>query len=389
MSDSHTKGRYYFAVDGLRLLASINIVLFHTEAIGGFYNLQGSPDWFFRILKGPAFSASIFFILGGFIFTSKFASRVESFNTWNFLKKRFSELYPLHALTSLIMIGLMIARYLPDGALSIPKLIFSTFLHLSLLWSVFPFFSYSLNTPSWALSAFFLCYLFFHPLLRFVIRINKKRILMLWIAVFLIPSTIWGLVFYFMGSPANLYQFFHAFGPVRFFEFGIGALMARFFQLSDRYRKKTLFTLVIYDIVLILASILIYLNIQYFNSPDKPLMTWMSYHVFMIPLFIVILYCLAVERGMIQLVLSQPFIRNVGKSSFYPYLIHIPFISGVTFFCEKFLGYKTLLHSPENATILVIFIYASCFLYFMIFRKKKIVKSPLVDQFSTAVKVHA
>lgn len=389
MNDSHTKSRYFYAVDGLRLLASVNIVLFHIEGIGGFYDLNGMPEWFFRIVKGPAFSASIFFILGGFIFTSKFASNVESFNTWHFLKKRFSELYPLHVLTTLFMIGLMLFRYLPEGTLSIPKLIYSSFLHLSLLYSFFPFFSYSLNTPSWALSAFFFCYLLFHPLLRFVSRINNKSTVILWIVIFLIPNIIWGIFFNLLDFSADLYQFFHAFAPIRFFDFGIGALMARFFQISDINRKKTLFTLVIYDVVIIAASLLIYFNLQFFDNPNKPFMTWMSYHLFMIPLYVLILYCLAVERGLIQFVLSRPFIRNIGKSSFYPYLIHIPLVSGITFICEKYFGYSTLLHSPVNATVLTLFIYVSCFLYFRTFRKKKIRKSPSSDQKSVPVNVNA
>ena len=97
------KSHYFSSIDGLRFFASLNIVLFHLEFMGGFNELNGSPGWFFRIIKGPTLHATFFFFLGGFIFTTKFFPALEHFNLKQFLFKRFRELYPLHLITTLLM----------------------------------------------------------------------------------------------------------------------------------------------------------------------------------------------------------------------------------------------------------------------------------------------
>ncbi|HEX2957175.1 MAG TPA: acyltransferase family protein, partial [Chitinispirillaceae bacterium] len=212
-----TTPKYFRSIDGLRLLASINIVLLHLEGIGGLNNLNGAPGWLFKLIKGPAFHASIFFLLGGFIFTIKFSSQAQNFKTLPFLRKRFSELFPLHIITTAIMIIMFVIRYSANEDFNLIKLFYSSLIHLSLLYSFFPFFSYTLNTPSWALSAFFLCYLLFGPVLRLIVPVNRKRLLLTLAFFCCIPVLLWGLLYGVLGTPEKLYHFFHIFAPIRFF----------------------------------------------------------------------------------------------------------------------------------------------------------------------------
>ncbi len=362
--------RYFKAVDGLRLLASINIVLFHLQGIGGLYDLHEKPQWIFRILKGPAFHASIFFMLGGFIFTIKFAHIAHSFDHRAFLKKRFLELYPLHLFTTLAMIALRVIHELPRGSLDIPKLIFSAFMHLSLLWSVFPFHSFALNRPSWALSAFFLCYLLFGPALKLVTGIDKRRICIAIATCCLIPILSWSLLYGALGTPERLYQFFHIFAPIRFFEFLAGMALARFFELSSRKGRSSAVRGVLNDMMITTAIALVFLNLGLQRS-ERPLIVYISYHVFMLPLYFVILYGLAIERGVIARVLSFEAVRKTGRSSFYPYLIHIPLISIICYICENVFSYYRFLHRPSYIALFMTALYAGSYFYVNHVRKRK------------------
>lgn len=371
-NSNKTTPKYFRSIDGLRLLASINIVLLHFEAMGGLNDLNGAPAWLFKLIKGPAFHASIFFLLGGFIFTIKFASHSQNFKPLPFLRKRFSELFPLHAITTLMMVIIFAIRYSANGNLDLIKLIYSALLHLSLLYSFFPFFSYTLNTPSWALSAFFLCYLLFGPVLKLVASIKSKKFLLLFSFLCCLPTLLWSLLYGALGTPENLYHFFHIFAPVRFFEFLTGMLLARIYQLSDR--PRSIYTFLFSDLLSIISLGAIY-HLLSLHTAEVSLNSYLAYHVYVLPFYFILLYVVANEQGIISAILGLSFIRNIGKSSFYPYLLHLPLISLIAYTCETFLGYKRFLHSPLNVTIFMLLLYISSAVYVNKFRKKR---KPLV-----------
>ncbi len=359
--------RYFLSIDGLRLIASINIVLFHFESIGGFNDLGGAPAWFFRIIKGPAFHATIFFLLGGFIFASKFLPKVDEFKTWPFLRKRFSELYPLHLITTVAMMIIFLVR-MPWENLSIVKFFFSGFMHLSLLYSIFPFFSYTFNTPSWAISAFFLCYLLFAPMLKFTARLKNRKSTFTALLLCFLPIVLWGSLFGTAEPAIEWYHFFHFFAPIRLFEFAAGMLLARLFMLG-KHKRGPLYTGIFYDILIAASVCAIYMLLTLQSSDDK-VMKFLGYHFFYTPFYCLILYLLACERGLISKILSLSIIRNTGRSSFYPYLIHIPLISAIAYFCEHFLGYYKFLHSPVNIIVVMIVLYGGSYLYVNFVRKR-------------------
>jgi peptidoglycan/LPS O-acetylase OafA/YrhL len=376
-----TKKMYFNGLDGLRLIASVNIVLFHFQYIGGFYNMGGSPGWFFRLIKGPAFHASLFFILGGFIFAAKFAPKIAAFKNRPFLKKRFLELYPLHLITTLTMASLFVIKRWGTESIDWGKLCGSLFMHLSFLWSLWPFGTYSLNTPSWALSAMFFCYLLFGPLFKWSCSIKTRRTAILYIVLFFVPLAAWGALYSAIGTPGEYYHFFHTFAPVRLFEFGLGMLLARFFILqreakahaavsSNVNNKKYGLKALCSDLTIALCVCFVYynLNLQYRGSPS---LKFFSYHLFMIPVYLTILYVVALEKGVIARVLSFPTLRKIGRTSFYPYLVHITLMSIVTLFCERTLGYRKFLHSPLNIIIFMIVLYGCSYLYVYALRNKR------------------
>jgi len=379
------KPKYFSAIDGLRLLASVNVVLFHLQYIGGLHDMSGNPVWFFRLIKGPAFHASLFFILGGFIFATKFAPKMVegSFKSRPFLKKRFAELYPLHLITTLTMAALYIIRRWGTDGIDIPKLCYSLFMHLSFLWSICPLGTLTLNTPSWALSAMFLCYLLFAPLLKWALSLKSRGSVLLWIILFITPLVAWGLLYGKIGSPEKYYQLFHGFAPIRFFEFGLGVLLARFLMLKDpnKRQRPKLALAVRCDLIIVLVIGLIYYNLSVkgvnfwgVSLPavrTTPEMKWFSYHVFMIPLYLLIIYTVSKEKGVFARILSLKFIQKLGRTSFYPYLLHIPLISIITTYCERVMGYRKFLHNPWNILVFMLLLYGCSYLYVYAVRNKR------------------
>jgi peptidoglycan/LPS O-acetylase OafA/YrhL len=371
MSDTAALSKPYFlAIDGFRLIASVNIVLFHLQGIGGLWDLREQPEWLFKILKGPAFHASIFFLLGGFIFTTKFADKAASFNTWSFVKKRLIELYPLHCVTTLTMAGLIIAGDDEVGVLDIMKLLVSLLMHLSLLWSVFPFGTYSLNRPSWALSAFFLCYVLFGPALRRVMTITTKWGCGVVAIGCMLPILLWTLLYGAIGMPENWYHFFHTFAPIRFFEFLLGMVLARFFLLSKSPQTSSWIKGALNDVMIVAAGAIIFFSLQFPNDYNG-FRIYFNYHVISVPLYFIILFGLATERGTVSWLLSLPVIRKTGRSSFYPYLIHIPLISIITFIAERYFSYQEFLHRPFHVVAFVLLMYVGSYIYVNHLRKRK------------------
>lgn len=363
--------RYFRSIDGLRFLAAIGVVLFHYEKIGGFSNLNGSPGWFFQIIKGPAFHATLFFILAGFIFSIKFGTCVRDLSLSKFLKSRLRDLYPLHAITTIAMVPLALQPLIQAGEPWVGTLVRSLAVHLGLLYAFFPFETFALNRPSWALSAFFFCYLLLPPTLALANRLHRKRTVLAAMGLCLAPIAAWGGLFALLGNPMHLSQFFHTFPPVRFFEFAEGVLMGRLFQLGKRTevgspRIRALGT----DLLIISVMVLIFLNT---GSLFRGTTTgwWFSYHLYAVPLFMLLLYGLAREEGMVAAFFALPFVRKLGQSSFYPYLLHIPLASWMCYVLGGAFGYKKSMHSPVNVFTLVASLYVLSAIWWNLVRKKR------------------
>ncbi len=354
MLKTTAKPGYFPCIDGLRLVASAGIVLFHIVQIGGLNDMHATPGWFFAVIKGPPFHASLFFIIGGFIYGYKFGKTDKVFNGWDFFKRRLRALYPLHAAMTIIMIPICLTTMQGLGFFDIPL---AAIIHLLGLSSFFPVTLCSLNTPSWALSAFFLCYALIGPALKVVARLKTRRSVLVASGIAMLPILAWSFTYVYI-SNQNYYSFFHIFAPLRFFEFFIGMLVARFFVLSH---PKGFASIGRYDWILNDIAIAVLIICIYYNVKEFEVCVWQErffrYHVFMTPLYAMLLYALARGTGIIAWVFKFPLVRALGICSFYPFLIHIPLISLICLFTERVLHYHMLLHSPLRVTILMVSLY--------------------------------
>ncbi len=363
-----SKKRYFSAIDGLRLLASVNIVLFHFESMGGLYDLKGLPGWLFTIIRGPLFHAGMFFILGGFIFTIKYASKAGHLDMVPFWKKRFQDLYPLHLVTTLLYTLYLVVR--KGGEMAWSALALALGIHLSLLYSVIPFGIEALNRPSWALSAFALCYLLFKPMLRWVVSLQHRRGILFLMGTCIIPSVLWSVLYGLFPFSHETYFFFHVFAPIRLFEFLFGMLLARLFILNDTTATNDAIWKRWRDDFLVIALIfLLYFFLQIRDSLNMVLY-YMSYHTWTMPVYGVLIYKLCRKRGLIGKLFTFHWVRWIGQSSFYPYLLHVPLIGWTCWFCEKVLGYKSFMHHTYTIFGFMFLLYLGCAFCWQLKRKR-------------------
>ena len=100
---------YFPAIDGLRLLASINIVFLHLQSSYAF-EYASSWGWIMPVVTAPAFAAGIFFVFAGFLFASKFSDPERRLPVIPFMFSRISRLYRCHVVCTLLMFIVLLSN---------------------------------------------------------------------------------------------------------------------------------------------------------------------------------------------------------------------------------------------------------------------------------------
>ena len=191
---------YFPAIDGLRLLASLNIVMLHLGSSNALMYMSDCK-WVMPIISAPAFAAGIFYVLAGFLFASKYSDPDRSIPVIPFMFSRIAKLYRLHFFMTLLMFVLIVFKmsgytHLPAfseigdcASAGLAKMFHpwrSLLMHLTLTWSIAPDLGMKLNEPSWSLTSFFLCYAITPWFSRWLIKQNRRTIYGLMVSM---PST--------------------------------------------------------------------------------------------------------------------------------------------------------------------------------------------------------
>lgn len=387
LNKTGTTSRNYFpALDGLRLMASVNIVMLHLGSSSALGYLSDCK-WLMPIINAPAFAAGIFYVLAGFLFASKFSDPDRRIPVIPFMFSRIAKLYRLHFFMTLLMFAVLVFKFsgyahLPGfgeapflaelsdcASKGLSKMVHpwrSLLLHLSLTWSVVPDLGMKLNEPSWSLTSFLLCYAITPWFSRVLFRQSNK---MLWIlfGVLFIPGIIWAVVF---GATGNLwfdgygakYRFFHIFAPVRIFEYLFGMVLFRLYNEGFFDKLKRDYIGGVAQAILLAA---IYGSLFLMSPGANPGWNYFAHHSVPIMLYGLFLISLLSGKGFLARFFTVGIVRKVGKASFYPYLIHLPIITIAWGMCN--------LNKPSNTIKLMIFIYAVSTLYneFKSWRRKK------------------
>lgn len=371
---------YFPAIDGLRLLASVNIVMLHLGSSNALAYMSDCK-WLMPIINAPAFAAGIFYVFAGFLFASKFSDPDRRIPVVPFMFARIAKLYRLHFFMTLLMFVIFVVKFsgythlpslseIPDcaskGLAAMEHPFRSLFLHLSLLWSIVPDLGVKLNEPSWSLTSFFVCYAITPWFSRWLFRQNRRMLWIMFFAVF-IPGIVWAIVFgvtgnlWFDGYAAK-YRFFHMFAPVRVFEYLFGMVIFRLYKEGDFDFLKRDFVSGVSQAVLLFA---LYGSLFLMGPNNNPGVNYFIHHS--IPIFIYGLFVLSLlsGKGFMARFFCIGIVRRVGRASFYPYLIHLPIITVAWGICN--------LNCPKNTILVMLFIYTVSTLYmeFKVWRRKR------------------
>lgn len=377
---------YFPALDGLRLMASVNIVMLHLSSSSAL-TYMANCTWLMPIINAPAFAAGIFYVLAGFLFASKFSDPARRIPVIPFMFSRIAKLYRLHFFMTLFMFAVLVFKFsgyshlpgLGDGPFlseladctskGLSAMVHpwrSLLLHLTLTWSFVPDLGMKLNEPSWSLTSFFLCYAITPWFSRFLFR-QGKRTLWVFFGTLFIPGILWAVIF---GATDNLwfgdygakYRFFHIFAPVRIFEYLFGMVLFRLHQ-------EGYFDFLKRDYVSGVAQVLVLAAIYgalFLMSPSaNPGWNYFCHHSLPILLYGLFLLTLLSGKGFLARFFCIGIVRKVGKASFYPYLIHLPLITWGWCFCN--------MNQPSSTIKLLLFVYTVSTLYneFKTWRRKR------------------
>lgn len=108
---SITVSRAYFpALTGVRAVAALLVFLYHAAPKEIPANQSFLAEWAFRLAQQSYVGVSIFFVLSGFLITSRYANGIELTKAWfrRYLQNRFARIYPIYFLLTAFSFAVML-----------------------------------------------------------------------------------------------------------------------------------------------------------------------------------------------------------------------------------------------------------------------------------------
>lgn len=353
MVTNNKQKEHFTTLEWFRFILSLYIVIFHT------FNYTSAPTWIREVFETGFFATSSFFVLSGFILAhvylkdkgTQFVSMREA--PKDFLIKRFANLYPIHIISMILFIIILIlipyANINPndtrvglravtlDATNGVPyeelrhvmnnwEILLAVIMNVCMVQSWNAYYM-MFNFPTWSISTLFFFYMVFPYA---AIRIHKLKspyfFLFVLNAVALIPVALC-LIYTDMGYPEA--GFLHRNPLVRLPEFLGGILLCHIYHtrklnnvLPDRVGMIKIFIMS----VLLFAGmrIFLYFMTHYWDS------WYIAYHLLHNGLV------LSLEMLILYFFINLPQIKNeklnywgerLGNSSLPLFALHIPIYS--------------------------------------------------------------
>ncbi len=157
------------AIDGLRFLAALGVVLHH-------FAFQARSESLEALMGKNYLFVDFFFAISGFVIFHNYAGKIGGFADYvDFLKNRIARIYPLHiaTLAAFVLLGATFWRGRTDIALINPSALVQNILLIH-AWDTTSDTSY--NFPSWSISAEWFVYLLF-PIVAWIAARGGARAL--------------------------------------------------------------------------------------------------------------------------------------------------------------------------------------------------------------------
>jgi len=177
-------------LDALRGIAAFGVAFFwHYKALFQSNDISSFPlpmigYWFYTY---GWHLVDLFFVLSGFVFMYKYSRKIidKKISLKEFSLLRLTRLYPLYAITLLIVFIVQIGRYVVLDSFFVYQYndIYHFLLNIFFLQSNFKLETgYSLNAPSWSICSEIIAYIFFFIIL---IKYNKNYLLYFFLSIIL------------------------------------------------------------------------------------------------------------------------------------------------------------------------------------------------------------
>ncbi len=323
-----SKSEEILPLTSLRFFAAFHVLLFHAWGIF-LPSLPGHCYWNDFVSLGYV-GVSIFFILSGYILTVVYLQHGSSvaFNRRKFYIARFARIYPLYALSLLILAPL---KWEDLGTHSLPYRIIKfaglCVANFGMIQAWRPAFGGGWNVPVWSVSAEAFFYLVF-PVIGLAIATRIKKPLRLGL-IFWLASIAISLILCNAANSSHLsrdnFGFARCNPLLRLPEFLIGVCAARW---RPRVISKSLSWM----------SVLIYLGLI-------PLIARLPEVVvsngLLAPIFVALIVGLGALNGNFERLLSSPVLVTLGRASYSLYVLHFPVLFWLTH----------LLRTPETRAL--------------------------------------
>ncbi len=318
LAASHS-GKKLDALTSLRFIAVAMIVVFHSQ--GQFGNI-GNIAEYFTLNQAVSF----FFVLSGFVLVYVYPTLNGIKNIGRFWLARIARLWPAHAATLVLALLLIPLPSLRD---SLPWILLAN-LSMVHAWVPLREYFFSFNSLSWAISTEFFFYLIF-PLL--IYRWDRT-----WLVKLLASFALLGIMIYLanvfhlpsippvsgVSLPALVYI-----SPLgRLWEFVFGMTVAWVWR---RKNPRILFgriTGTLVELIVLAATVasIHYSTVLSFMPAvrivgGEAVSYWIS-SAGSAPLFGLLIFVMALEKGLVSRVLSWRFAVLLGEISYSVYLVH-------------------------------------------------------------------
>lgn len=308
----------YYNLEALRGICALMVALTHVPwANHLFYSPFVNNAWLF---------VDFFFVLSGFVIAHRYAGPPQ-FDFQDFMIRRFFRLYPLHAVTLLACLALLLARdVLLPAFQSLPP---RTEFNAEFLWAATNnlFLTHALgftsthvlNAPSWSISAEFWTYLVFAAVCSFTSHAGRRVALMLVIGLVAFTTLVTWNTGRGLATPLH-------FGFLRCLaSFGLGTAV---WYLASLPRRT--FAPVAYDAIfagLFLVLLVLFASV----SKTEPLNAVMPL------VFALIVYLCVCDTGSLtSRILETAPMRRLGAWSYSIYMVHAFWTSVFGFVLNRF-----------------------------------------------------
>lgn len=205
------KDEYIRSLTGIRFFAALWVVLFHFKSI--LNHLVPISEYFNPVLEKGQYSVPLFFILSGFILSHKYFGKYKFRNHLNFVRARFSRLWPVHFIVIACFVFYYFIGHLLQVKVSVDKHPYDVLLQETAMIRCWFTRETAWNYPAWSIQSEWFAYIFLFPVCFFLFNFVRGKLVMLSICTILLfaqgilpvegyPSRIVDIALLFMGGSA-------------------------------------------------------------------------------------------------------------------------------------------------------------------------------------------